>query len=154
MSEQLAPMSASSIGYGSLSCSHTNAFLVAVNAGCPTMDPTLAVEGCLSKTSISNKDERFAEALSGGLRWLVVRREVPAMYPTLCELIQHAKHATATVSRRESEIQVPLRIQEMMVGEMGPPDARRPVGWELLYSKIVQRVIAAEVGDVQALCSL
>ena len=90
--------------------------------------------------------------MATGLRWIVVRREVPLVYPTLCELIQHARNATSTVARRESEIQILLRIQEMMEGEMGPGPVKRPVDWEALHAKVVQRVISSDIGDVNALC--
>ena len=152
MSEYLAPMSSGEIAYGSLSCSHTNAFLAATNAACPTMEKTLAVDDRLSATAIGNRDPGFQEALTTGLRWTVVRREVPQMYPTLCELIQHARNATSTVARRESEMQLLLRIQEMLEGEMGSGVVKRPVDWAALHAKVVQRVISSDVGDVNSLC--
>ena len=152
MSNYLAPMSPGEVAYGSLSCSHTNAFLAAANAGCPTMETSLSVDGCLSASAIGNRDAVFGEALTAGLRWIVVRREVPLLYPTLCELIQHARNATSTVARRESEMQILLRVQEMLEGEMGSGDVKRPVDWVALHTKVVQRVISSDVGDVNSLC--
>ena len=151
MSNMLAPSTAKDVAFGSLSCSHTNAFLAAVNAGCPTNEAGLAIDGRLSAAAIGGKDALFNEALANGLRWTVVRREVPLLYPTLCELIQHAKNATSTVARKESEVQLLLRIQEMMEAEMGPGVDKRPVDWETLYSKVMHRVISSDVGDVKAL---
>ena len=98
----LAHMTKSKIKFGSLSCSHTSAFLAAVKEGVETDEGTIAVDGRLSAANLGNRDPELNKALAQGLNWTVLRAEVPEMYESLCDHIQHAKNATGGIVRRES----------------------------------------------------
>ena len=52
------------------------------------------------------------DAFEKGLDWLVLRASVADAYPSLPELVQHAKSAPGAIARRESEVQLLLRIQK------------------------------------------
>ena len=63
----LAPLSASIIKYGSLSCSHTNAFLNACNAGLETEVESLqSADRRLSASTLGDADPLLKDALARG----------------------------------------------------------------------------------------
>ena len=100
------------VKYGSLSCSHTNAFLVAALAEVPTEFPALSVDGRMSLAKLS-QDVLLGDALKSGLTWLVLSHKVRVLYPTLTDLVQSARNAPGAAQRKESEVQLLVRMQRM-----------------------------------------
>ena len=133
----LAPKTASDIVAGSLSCSHTTAFLDAVNNAVPTTSLTLAVDDCLPRANIVDRDPKFGEALDKGLNWLVLRSSVAEMYPSLLELVQHAKNVGTEAARRESEVQLLLRIHEASKALAETSGGR--VDWDRVEARLSKR---------------
>ena len=133
----LAPMLKSLIKYGSLSCSHTTHFCAAAVAGVPSTDPYLSVDGRLSQSLIGGRCANFSEAMTKGLKWLVLKSEVQEMYPDFCPLVQYAMNAIGAVNSQESEMQLMMAIQneaEVMHHAQGSID------WKSLGSNIGQRM--------------
>ena len=109
----LAPVEEGSIRYGSLSCSRTQQGLRAIGAGCQTHDPLMS-EGdrfCLER--VASRDKLYADAVTQGLRWKVLDWKVREMWPRVTDLIQSARNIGSTLNRKESEMQILLRLHNM-----------------------------------------
>ena len=132
----LATQLSTVVKYGSLSCSHTNTFLNACIAGIETDESSLQVGGRLSASVLGDNDALLKEAIEKGLQWTVIRADVPSTYPTLCDLVQHAKNASHSIARRESESQLLLVIQEVV--EMA---GTANIDWARLQTKLLLRHI-------------
>ena len=109
----LALVEEGSIRYGSLSCSHTQQALRAVGAGCQTHDPLMSQGGRFCLDRVGSRDELYAEAVTQGLRWKVLDWKVREMYPRVTDLIQSARNIGSTLNRKESEMQIILRLHSM-----------------------------------------
>ena len=131
-----------SIKYGSLSCSHTNPFLVAVLCSVPTEFESLSIDGRMSSTKLSS-DVALKDALENGLSWLVLSSIVPRLYPSLCDLVQHAKNATGSVQRKENEIQVLMKIQSLVDSSKSPTIDSRAI------SEIIRKRTFIEAADIE-----
>lgn len=136
----LGKVDAGTIKYGSLSCSHTNQFLVAVLCEVETTHASLAVDGRMSAGKLG-VDEKLADALTGGLEWLVLSSVVPTLYPSLVDLVQCAKNATGAVQRKENEIQVLLKIQSLASVSSASSGSQGVVDWNSIASEIEQRIV-------------
>ena len=121
-----------SIKYGSLSCSHTNAFLVAVLCEVETTHSSIAENGRLSPSKLST-DPNLADILQNGLHWLVLSKAVPALYPSFLDLVQFAKNAVGSAQRRENEIQILMKIQSMAAASPSSVD------WPSISSFVAKR---------------
>lgn len=108
----------SEIAYGSLACTHTNQFLVAVECEVESEYESLTIEGRMSRNKFPN-DRRLLDALDHGLTWLVLKAEVGAAYPQLADIVQWARNATGATQRKESEVEVLVKIQASMVVFVG-----------------------------------
>lgn len=104
----------STIKYGSLACSHTNQFLVAVLSQVESEHESLTIAGRMSQAKLGARDPKLAEALEHGMSWLVLSSQVAELYPRLPDLIQHARNATGAVQRLESEFAILSKIQAMV----------------------------------------
>ena len=76
-------------------------------------------------------------AFETGLDWVVLRASVADAYPPLPELVQQAKSAPGAIARRESEVQLLLRIQEAIDLSKGSP-----IDWESVKAKLLMRHVA------------
>jgi hypothetical protein len=94
------------IRYGSLSCSHTNQFLVAAMCKVETDQQSLAVGGRMSADMLGSRDPMMKEAFTKGLMWLVIAHEAAVKYPTLCELVQAARNSSGAAHHRENSFQI------------------------------------------------
>ena len=77
----LMPVPDGSLLFSSIGCGHTNCGLRAIKAACPNSDPTISVDGKLSKELIGKTDKRFALAVDRGLHWKILHHSVRAKYP-------------------------------------------------------------------------
>ena len=110
----LAPVPVEHIKYGSLSCTHTNQFLNAVNYGIASEEESLTVEGRISKTKLE-EDTKLKEALEKGIAWLVLSRQVEAMYGhELLDLLSHARNRTGSAQVQDGEMQILVKVQKMV----------------------------------------
>ena len=90
-----------------LSCgaSHTNTFLRAVKARCPTPVEKLKDEsGRLNPDKLCVGRQSFQEALDKGLRWLVIHRQAPLVWKGLVPCIQTALNTEARGGQSEVEV--------------------------------------------------
>ena len=124
------------VKYGSLSCSHTNGFLVAVLDQVPSEQEALCIDGRMNRAKMST-DTALQEALDEGLTWLVISRKVRSLYPGFFDLVQHARNATGAVQRRENEVQLLVRIQKM-ARQMSSAGAGI-VNWPLISKTFAKR---------------
>ena len=102
-----------------------------------TTHENLAVDGRMSPGKLGC-DDKLADALTGGLEWLVLSKVVPSMYPSLVDLVHCAKNATCAVQRQENEIQVLLKIQSLAASSLGSSGV---VDWNGIASIIEQRIV-------------
>ena len=98
------------IKYGSLSNSHTNQFLVALDLEVESDEPLLTVEGRMNKSKVS-VDKKLMDAVENGLTWLVLSSSVAKLYPTLPDLVQWARNFVGTTQQAESNIGLLAKIQ-------------------------------------------
>ena len=110
-SKQLGTYKAGTIKVGSLSCGHTNAFLVAAAQNAESSIEMISEGGRLCSNKICKNDSAMATAMTQGLEWLVLKAEVAVRFPQLAALIQQAKNATGQSQREEGELQLLLQIQ-------------------------------------------
>ena len=94
--------------YLSLSASHTNVALRAVNAGVASNHTELSWNGKLSLEQIKSRDANMAEACTSGLVWRVISKTVMQECPELAHLIQAAQNASGQLARGEHEVQMHL----------------------------------------------
>ena len=99
------------IQFGSLACSHTNQFLIAVIGAVSTEYDCLSVDGRMSRAKLAAADSKLADALENGLNWTVISAEVRDLYPELPALISEARNATGRAQRKKSEIEMLVDIQ-------------------------------------------
>ena len=142
-----APLDQSVIKYASLSCSHTSHWLACVSHKMPCDDPSLSIDGRYSPPNIIDAHPEMEEALNKGLRWLVLKHWVADDYPTLLSAIQKAKNSINSIQRRESEIQLLLRIQSE-IDEVGSKhsDEESPtshINWKSLEAHLKRRQVVA-----------
>ena len=104
----------STIKYGSLACSHTNQFLVALLSEVESEHDSLTIAGRMSPAKVGGRDPKIAEVLQDGMTWLVLASQVAELYPRLPDLLQHARNATGAVQRVESEFAILSKIQSMI----------------------------------------
>ena len=109
----LAPVVEGSIKYGSLSCSHTQQALRAIASGCESDNPLMSQGGRYCLERLGSRDKLYAEAVAQGLRWKVMSWKVREMHPRVPDLIQSARNIGSTLNRKESEMQILLRLHSM-----------------------------------------
>ena len=141
-SEGLAKCDMQEIRYGSLSCSHTNQFLCCVLAGVPSDIEDLCHDGRMSQGMLSSADIEFGKALTGGLSWIVLKKEVQVMYPTLPDLIQKARNDPGRAQRQEGEVQILLRISTLAKRNSTVKDGETTVDWEAVRKALLKRRLA------------
>ena len=126
---RLAPVEPGSLKFASLACSHTNAFLRCIAAGCPSDDKYAAENGRFCVSKIERYDAPLASAVVRGLNWTVLKAEVGERFPTLPKLLQQARNAPGSACRLENEVQVMLSMQQQASAEQaltgGNPDYDR-----------------------------
>ena len=99
------------VQFGSLACGHTNRFLCAVLDAVPCELENLSVDNRMSSSKIVANDPGLQDALTNGLKWLILKAIVGVLYPTLPDLVQRAMQATGLAQRAENEVQLLQRIQ-------------------------------------------
>ena len=124
----------SEIKYGSLACSHTNQFMVAVLCGVESEFEILTIDGKMSVSKLAN-DPALKDALENGLSWRVICAQVDAMYPGLADLIQYAANAVGASQRQENEVQILVKIQGMIKNR----PAGSSVDWQTISDIIRKR---------------
>ena len=108
--EGLLGTTAADVKYGSVSCSHTNMFLVAVLAAARTEYDSMAAGGKLSYSKLS-EDQHLKDALDNGLTWLIISAKAIRRFKNLPQLIQAARNATGAAHQREDAFQVLHQVQ-------------------------------------------
>ena len=88
--------------YLSLSASHTNVALRAVNAGVASNQPELSWNGKLSLEQIKSRDANMAEACTSDLVWRAISHAVMQEFLELAHLIQAAQNASGQLLYRSA----------------------------------------------------
>ena len=112
--DNLAPVDADMLRYGSLSCGHTNMFLRCLWAGVESRDEALAESGHLSVDKLARRDAQYARAVREGIEWKVLSHRAHSIHGLLT-LIQRARNAPQAAGRPENEVQVMLRMHSLAV---------------------------------------
>jgi hypothetical protein len=129
------------IKYGSVSCGHTNQFLVAALSGVETDEEILkGDDGRISIEKISRNKHganHMSDALAKGLLWHVVDPIVEDLYPEFANLAQRARQAVGQVQNVETLLEQMCNIQQLatqMIDDGVEPD----------FSQIASVVIESE----------
>ena len=102
---------------------HTNSFLHAVTAGCPSAVPEVADEhGNLNVDKLAVKRPAFREAVQKGLRWFVMHWQCAYAWPELPKLIQSALNTDRR--NMQSEYEIMLFMHDSM--QMSLADGKKP----------------------------
>ena len=133
-SDGLLAANEADVQFGSLSCSHTNQFLVCANAGVKTEFENIAVNGYMSKAKLG-QDPKLMDALTGGLTWLVISARAVVAYPQLPDLIQAARNATGAVHAKEDSLQLLQKVQSMAAASL---KIEKAVDWEDIFRTVVR----------------
>ena len=126
---------AAEVKFGSLACSHTNQWLVAILCACLCEYEELTVDGKLSYSKLSS-DAALQDALDHGLEWLVLSADVVEMYPTLPDLIQSARNAPGAAHQKEDAFQLLQKVQQMAIGM---PSGSTVVDWNAIKHTMIRR---------------
>ena len=114
-----------------------NQLMVAVDQRVPTKFPGLADEnGRMCRDKISTKDPCWKEAMSDGLKWLVIHKSVATLYPTSPNLIQRARNAVSQNQSGEPIIEILLEIYANAV-DMETNTGKAP-NWSKLQDIVMQ----------------
>ena len=123
--------------YAAVGGNHLNQLMVAVDQRVPTGFPGLADEnGRMCRDKISKKDPYWKEAMSDGLKWLVIHKSVATLYPTLPNLIKRARNAVSQNQSGESIIEILLEIYAIAV-DMETKTGKAP-NWSKVQDIVMQ----------------
>ena len=129
------------IAYASVSCTHTNQWLCAALDGVECEYENLTIDGKMSVAKLS-KDPKLADALQNGLEWLVLSAKVRKMYPQLMDLVQHARNAPGSAQRRETEMQLLVKVQHTVRSQTS--SSKSSVDWNAIHQVISNRSLVNE----------
>ena len=83
-----------------------------MNHGIASDEESLTVEGRISKSKLG-EDTKLKEALEKGLLWIVLSKQVEALYgQEVLDLLSHARNRTSSAQVKDGEIQVLLKVQK------------------------------------------
>ena len=136
-----------SIKYGSLACGHTNQFLVAVLSAVECEYEELCINGRMSKNRIIETQPSMDEPLNRGMSWLVLKKEVGDLFPTLPALIQSARQAIGQVQHGESHFELMEGIQSFIANASD----QKSIDWKLI-EKNLARSESKFADDLPLLC--
>ena len=109
------------IKYLSVGGGHTNTFLRAVKAGCPTVVPRLGDEtGRLNAEQLTAGRSTFKDAVEGGLKWLVLHARCAEVWPDLAHFVQSALNTRPKSD--QSEIEIMMDMHNAMQACEGEPN--------------------------------
>ena len=138
---------AGQIKYGSLACGHTNQFLVAVLSGVECEHEEICIQGRMHKERIIEISPSMAEPLNNGMKWLVLKKEVGELFPTLPQLIQSARQAIGQVQHGESHFELMQGIQSEITNATDPSK----IDWTVVH-KSLARSESKYTDDLPVLC--
>lgn len=144
---ELAPVEADSIHFGSLACGHTNQALRCVQAGVASSCPMLSQDGHMSLAKLEARDPHYAEAVTQGLKWKVLRWRVRILYPRVLHVLQAARNVSGHVQRKINEMQ---GLSQMHKLAASCQKAGRPTDW----LKIKRAVLRTRPPFVESMDSL
>ena len=131
----MAPVGANSIGYGTLACGHTNYVLRCIAASVPSNCEYLSEGGHMSLEKVRRRDLAYAEAVSSGLKWKVVKWQVHFLYPSALHFLQAARNVVSTMYHAESEMQGLLRLHAYSAAAMRE---NRDIPWDTIKKTIMR----------------
>jgi hypothetical protein len=144
----LASFAAGSVDFASVACTHTNQALCCVIDNVATDHEKLAHDGRLSKAAMTETNEFLRQACEEGLEWLIIRRQVEKLWPTMPKLIQEVKNVVGAAQRRNNTWQTLTHIQDLNVRMSKHSGA---VDWPTVQAQVLKTRPECEE-DVAALC--
>ena len=149
--EQLAPVAPGGLRFLSLACGHTNQGLRAAHFGVKSASSLLAENGRLSERKISARDPEMGRAISQGLEWTVLARQVEEAFPGLVGMVQEALNASDQIHRSESELEVAFKLHKIAAGlGGGTVEAQAAVDWASVEAQAARSKPAC-VADIPAI---
>jgi hypothetical protein len=91
----------------------------------------------MSMAKLRERDLPFADVVSTGLRWKVLRWQVRVMYPQALDFLQRARNVPSTTFRQESEMQGLMRLHTLSARaqSQGLPPPFKEIKSNMLRSK-------------------
>ena len=131
-SERFGTQTVAQIGYGSLSCGHTNQGLVAIECGVPCDHESLCCDGHMSKSKIVAKRPKMGTVLEYGMRWLVLKAVVITYFNDIPRIVQAARQAIGQVQKVEGIFELLEAIQSLISGSGQATD------WDMIIATVGQ----------------
>ena len=121
--------------YFALGGNHLNQLNVAIDSGVQCQNSDISLDGRMSKSKVIAKHPQWKEGIDEGLRCTVLHKDLPKIYPTLCNLIQRSRNAVSQTHSPEAIIELILEIFKLAVEtekNNGTPD------WEDIEKIVLQ----------------
>ena len=122
-------------------------FLVAVLSAVECQYDELCINGRMSKNRIIETQPSMDEPLNRGMLWLVLKKEVGDLFPTLPALIQSARQAIGQVQHGESHFELMEGIQSFIA----KASDQKSIDWKLI-EKNLARSESKFADDLPLLC--
>ena len=107
----LATFVKADVGFAAAACTHTNQSLAAAIDSVATLHESISIDGRISAAKLGAKNVNMQKALTEGLHWTVIKRDVELRYPLLPDIVQRAKNKVGQTQRRPDMWQVILHLQ-------------------------------------------
>lgn len=96
--------------YLSIGGGHTNTFLRAVKAGCKSaVDRLCDSDGKLNSAELTVNRSGFKDAIDNGMRWLVLHKRCPDVWPNIVHFAQSALNTHANSQQNELEVMLDMQ---------------------------------------------
>ena len=96
--------------YFSLGGGHLNQLMVCIDHQVLCSSPAISLDNRMSKAQICDMHPAWGDALDTGLKWTVLHKDLPKVYPGLCNLIHRARHVVSQTHSPEAIIEPLLEI--------------------------------------------
>ena len=134
--------------YFSLGGGHLNQLFVALEDGVPSSIPSISIDGRMSKQKVMQKHPAWGEAFVDGLIWTSLNKDLPKLYPTLCNLIQRARNAVSQTHSSETIIELILEIVSLAT------DMEKKTGAPPDWNAVEQIVLQSEPPNADSIAIL
>ena len=115
LNKMYAPYKEDEVKVGSLGASHAVHGFACTYEEVETDQPSIAIDGKISKEKVYANDELLKNACEGQLKYAVIRWEVFAAIPLACKIVSKALNTIQQVAEGESWMEIMLSICEEAV---------------------------------------
>ncbi|CAK0825144.1 unnamed protein product [Prorocentrum cordatum] len=109
----LRPLLKEDMSFVSVSCSHTNGGLNAIDYKCSTTVEAAATNGKLAIEKVNAINPPYAAAVSSGLEWTIIRWQVEHHCPHLADFIQAAANRGHNTRRVTTDVQALMQMHRL-----------------------------------------